>query len=67
MATKHLTKQQRDNRSNQMNPNNPAYYKSRQGNQKKASKPVQTRTVYRTEVVHHHHYKPTSLFDLIFG
>ena len=39
-----MNKKARDNRANQMNPNNPAYYKSRQGNKKK------------TNVVHHHHH-----------
>ena len=67
MANKHLTKQQRDNRANQMNPNNPAYYKSRQGNQKSNKSHTHTNTIVRTEVVHHHHYRTTSLFDLIFG
>lgn len=40
-----MNKKARDNRANQMNPNNPAYYKSRQGN----------KSVSRTQVIHHHH------------
>ena len=38
-----MDKKSRDNRANQMNPNNPAYYKSRQGS---TSKP-------QVKVVHH--------------
>ena len=41
-----MNKKARDNRANQLNPNNPAYYKSRMGNQPKA----------KTKVVHHHHH-----------
>ena len=41
-----MNKKARDNRANQLNPNNPAYYKSRMGNQPKA----------KTQVVHHHHH-----------
>ena len=41
-----MNKKARDNRANQMNPNNPAYYKSRQGNKQKT----------KTKVVHHHHH-----------
>ena len=41
-----MNKKARDNRANQMNPNNPAYYKSRQGNQPKS----------KTKVIHHHHH-----------
>ena len=41
-----MNKKARDNRANQLNPNNPAYYKSRQGNQPKAT----------TKIVHHHHH-----------
>ena len=41
-----MNKKARDNRANQLNPNNPAYYKSRQGNQPKS----------KTKVVHHHHH-----------
>ena len=32
-----MNKKARDNRANQLNPNNPAYWKSRQGNKKKSS------------------------------
>lgn len=66
-----MTKKERDNRANQLNPNNKAYYKSRQGNQKKAKdKKPQTKTIvhnYNTVREIHHYHKPTSLFDLIFG
>ena len=41
-----MNKKARDNRANQMNPNNIAYYKSRMGN---FSAP-------KTKVVHHHHH-----------
>lgn len=41
-----MNKKARDNRANQMNPNNPAYYKSRQGNKSKN----------KNQVVHHHHH-----------
>ena len=44
-----MNKKARDNRANQLNPNNPAYYKSRSGNKKKHSSGGST-------VVHHHHH-----------
>ena len=43
-----MNKKARDNRANQMNPNNPAYYKSRQGNHSNGKS--------KTKVVHHHHH-----------
>lgn len=43
-----MNKKARDNRANQMNPNNPAYYKSRQGSNSKGKS--------KTKVVHHHHH-----------
>ena len=43
-----MNKKARDNRANQMNSNNPAYYKSRQGSNSKGKS--------KTKVVHHHHH-----------
>ncbi len=43
-----MNKKARDNRANQLNPNNPAYYKSRQGSNSKGK--------IKTKVVHHHHH-----------
>ena len=47
-----------DNRANQLNPNNPAYYKSRMGNKPKKNNydnKRNTRNNQKTVVVHHHH------------
>lgn len=46
-----MNKKQRDNRANQLNPNNPAYYMSRQISYKNKSK-----THTKTVVQHHHHH-----------
>ena len=43
-----MNKKAIDNRANQLNPNNPAYYKSRQGSNSKGKT--------KTKVVHHHHH-----------
>ena len=51
-----MNKNARDNRANQMNPNNPAYYKSRQGNHSKGKS--------KTKVVHHHHHTEITIWDL---
>ena len=62
-----MDKKARDNRANQMNPNNPAYYKSRMGSSsKKNSKKTNGNDFYKqqnkhtknnsTKVVHHHHH-----------
>ena len=50
-----MNKKARDNRANQLNPNNKAYYKSRQNNQSKKHHGGSKTTVYKTKVVHHHH------------
>lgn len=42
-----------DNRANQLNPNNPAYYKSRMGNT--PQKHNNNRNNQKTVVLHHHH------------
>lgn len=48
-----MNKKQRDNRANQLNPNNKAYYQSRQSNQKKKGA--------GQNVVHHHHHDSNNL------
>jgi hypothetical protein len=46
-----MNKKARDNRANQLNPNNPAYYKSRQGNHSKGkAKPQKKSAHQRTSI-----------------
>lgn len=49
-----------DNRANQLNPNNPAYYKSRMGNDYKKHTPQNNKSYkynnQKTVVVHHHNH-----------
>lgn len=44
-----------DNRANQLNPNNPAYYKSRMGNSQKKNSNQNNKNNQKTVVIHHHH------------
>ena len=55
-----MDKKARDNRANQLNPNNPAYYKSRMGNTKKSSGGGKKVSHSSTTIVHHHHHNNTS-------
>jgi len=48
-----------DNRANQLNPNNSAYYKSRMGNAQKKNK-QNNKNNQKTVVVHHHHNHTSS-------
>lgn len=61
-----MNKKARDNRANQMNPNNPAYYKSRMGNAVRRK----TKVIVVHKHHHHHHHveKPrTSNNRLLLG
>ena len=50
-----MDKKARDNRANQLNPNNPAYHKSRTGGAKKHSGGSK-KSRNKTTIVHHHHH-----------
>ena len=50
-----MNKKARDNRANQMNPNNSAYYKSRMGNTTRSK----TKVIIVHKHHHHHHAKKT--------
>ena len=53
-----------DNRANQLNPNNPAYYKSRMGNSQKKNNQQESQEQSKTIIIHPHHTynakKPTN-------